>query len=102
MTERNQWLLMFEHNMGRNIFLKVHSLFWHQRFRKVLKANLREKVLFLRNSLGYFLIKKLDFEKTKPTQYLTFKTDITKVGLVFLISTFLLRKFVREGNLFAV
>ena len=34
------------------------------------------------------LIKKLEFEKTKPTQYPTFKTDITKVGLVLSISKF--------------
>jgi hypothetical protein len=34
------------------------------------------------------LIKKLDIEKTKTTQYTTFKTDITKVVLVFLFPPF--------------
>ena len=48
------------------------------------------------------LIKKLDFEKTKVTLLTTFKTDIIKVVLVFLISNFSInknsqeRKYVRE------
>ena len=39
-------------------------------------------------SLGIFINKKLDFEKTKATQYTTFKTDILEVVLVFSISNF--------------
>ena len=34
------------------------------------------------------LIQMLEFEKFKPTYHTTFKTDITKLGLVFLISNF--------------
>jgi hypothetical protein len=55
----------------------------------------REKVLFSRTDFlpwEILLIKKLDFEKTKPTSYSTFKTDITKVGLVFSISNFFINK----------
>ena len=33
-------------------------------------------------------VKTLEIEETKTTQYSTFKTDILKVGLVFLISNF--------------
>ena len=33
-------------------------------------------------------MKKLEFEKTKPILYSTFKTDIIKVGLIFSISNF--------------
>ena len=36
----------------------------------------------------FSLVKKLDFEKNKNTEYTTFKTDIIKVVLVFLISNF--------------
>ena len=43
------------------------------------------------------LIKKLEFGKTKPTQYSTFKTDIMKVGLVFSISNFFTNK-VSDAN----
>ena len=45
-----------------------------------------KKVLFPRTDFlpwSNFVNKKSDFEKTKPTQYSSFKTDITKVGLVF-------------------
>ena len=38
------------------------------------------------------LVKKLEIEETKTTQYLTFKTDIIKVGLVFSISNFFINK----------
>ena len=38
------------------------------------------------------LIKKFDFQKAKATQYTTFKTDIIKVVLVFLISNFFTNK----------
>ena len=45
-------------------------------------------------SLGYFVNKKVGIKKkTKPTQYITFKTDITKLGLVFLISNFFKENF---------
>ena len=66
---------------------------------------MREKVFFSRTDFlpwEILCIKKLDSEKTKPTQYSTFKTDITKVGLVFSISNFFIDKKLREGNLFAV
>ena len=46
------------------------------------------------------LIKKLEFEKTKPTQYPTFKTDITKVGLVLSISNFFIDKISQGRNRF--
>ena len=46
------------------------------------------------------LIKKLEFEKTKPTQYPTFKTDITKVGLVLSISNFFIDKISQKRNRF--
>ena len=36
----------------------------------------------------FLLIKKLEIEKTKTTQYTTFKTDVLKLVLVFLISNF--------------
>ena len=52
---------------------------------------MRKKVLVSRTDFlpwKLLLIKKLDFEEIKPTWYSTFKTDITKVGLVFLISNF--------------
>ena len=45
--------------------------------------------LFAREIL---LIKKLEIEETKTTQYLTFKTEIIKVGLVFSISNFFIKK----------
>ena len=40
-------------------------------------------------------MKKLEVEETKTTQYSTFKTDIIKVGLVFSISNF----FIKKGSL---
>ena len=72
---------------------------WNIRF--LLKLNCRKKVLyFALNFLPweFLLIKKLDFEKTKTTQYTTFKIDIIKKVLDFLISKFLLTKISREGN----
>ena len=44
------------------------------------------------SSLGIFINKKLEIEKTKTTQYTTFKTDIIKVVLVFSISNFFTNK----------
>ena len=37
-------------------------------------------------------MKKLEIEETKTTYYSTFKTDIIKVGLVFSISNFFIKK----------
>ena len=45
--------------------------------------------LFAREIL---LLKKLENEETKTTQYSTFKTDVIKVGLVFSISNFFITK----------
>ena len=62
---------------------------------KNIKANVCKKVLFLQTdflSWEILIIKKLNFEKTKPTCYSTFETDITKVGLVLLISNFFINK----------
>ena len=61
--------------------------------------------LFAREVL---LVKKLENEETKTTQYSTFKTDIIKVGLVFSISNFfititsLANKWMRKKHLLAV
>ena len=63
--------------------------------RGLIKLNYRKKVFyFALNFLPweFLLIKRLDFEKTKPSQYSTFKTDITKVDLVFSISNFFFNK----------
>ena len=46
------------------------------------------------------LVKKLEIEETKTTQYSTFKTDIKKWAQFFQFPTFLLTKSLREGNLF--
>ena len=45
--------------------------------------------LFARDVL---VMKKLEIEETKTTQYSTFKTDIIKVGIVFSISNFFITK----------
>ena len=46
-------------------------------------------------------MKKLEIEKTKPTFIiLTFKTDLTIVGLVFSISNFFNNKMLRKGHRF--
>ena len=55
---------------------------------------MREKVLFSPTDFlpwESLLIKKLDFEETNPTLVFNFKTDITKVGLVFSISNFFIK-----------
>ena len=60
--------------------------------------------LFAREVL---LVKKLEIEETKTTQYSTFKTDIIKVGLLFSISKFfftktsLANKWMRKKTLLA-
>ena len=52
--------------------------------------------LFARDILA---MKKLEIEKTKPTSFIsTFKTDIIKVGLVFLISNFFIAKTSLANN----
>ena len=67
----------------------------------LLKANAPEKVLFLPTDFlpwEILLIKKLEIDKTKTSQYTAFKTDITIVVLIFSISNFLLTKTPRKGN----
>ena len=72
-----------------------------------LKLNLQKKVLFSRTDFlpwELLVIKKSEFEKTKPTCNTTFKTDVIKVVFVFSISNFFInknsqgRKFVHEKN----
>ena len=57
--------------------------------------------LFAREVL---LVKKLENEETKTTQYSTFKTDIIKVGLVFSISNFFITKtcLIHDKSLYVV
>ena len=50
----------------------------------------------------FLLVKKLEIEKTKATQYTTFKTDIIKVVLVFSISNFFTNKNSQGRKLSAV
>ena len=50
----------------------------------------------------FLLIKKLEIEKTKTTEYTTFKTNIIKVVLVFLISNFFTNKNSQGRKLSAV
>ena len=59
------------------------------------KAEFAEEGTFFANrfpSLRTFGNKKLEFEKTKPTYYTTFKTDKFKVVFVFSISNFFSNK----------
>ena len=56
---------------------------------------LQEGILFLLrlSARDVLVMKKLEIEKTKPTFIIsTFKTDIIKVGLVFLISNYFIAK----------
>ena len=60
-----------------------------------LKLNCHKKVFC--NALNFLpwdflLIKTLDFEKTKAIKYITFKSDVIKVVLVFSISNFFINK----------
>ena len=67
----------------------------------LLKPNSRKKAFFFGNQLfawWILLIKKLEIEKTKLTQYSTFKTVIVKVGLVFSISNFFINKIYQANN----
>ena len=56
------------------------------------KSRLQQVGIYFLHSLSFpgifFIIKKLDIEKIKTTQCITFKTDRIKVVLVFLISNF--------------
>ena len=61
---------------------------------KKLKTRLQKEVFFFLVQLfarGILLMKKLEIEETKTT-YSNFKTDIIKVGLVFSISNFFIKK----------
>ena len=63
--------------------------------RSWIKLNYRKKVFFFALNFlpwEFLLIKKLEIEKTKTTQYTTFKTDRIKVVLVFSISNFFTNK----------
>ena len=55
---------------------------------------LQEGIIFLIYlfARAILLMKKLKIEETKATQYSAFKTDIIKLGLVFLISVFFTNK----------
>ena len=60
-----------------------------------LKLNYRKQVFFFALNFlpwEFLFIKKLEIEKTKTTQYTTFKTDRIKVVLVFSISNFFTNK----------
>ena len=61
-------------------------------------------ILFALNFLPweFLFIKKLEMEKTKTTQHTTFKTDIIKVALIFLISNFLTNKTFQRRKLSAI
>ena len=55
--------------------------------------NYRKKVVFFSSFARNILsMKKLEIQETKITVYSTFKTDIIKVGLVFSISNFFIKK----------
>ena len=67
----------------------------------VSKAELQQVgIFFALNFLpwDFLLIKKLEIEKTKTTQYTTFKTDIIKVGSVFSISNPFINKTYQANN----
>ena len=48
-----------------------------------------------------YLHEKLEIKETKTTQYSTFKTDIIKVGLVFLICNFFINNIYPANKLSA-
>ena len=60
------------------------------RFRYIKAELVQVDILFLIHLFAgeILLLKMLEIEETKTTQYTTFKTDIIKVGLVFSISNF--------------
>ena len=68
-------------------------------FRQILASGhkaelLQEGIFFALNFLPWesLLVKKLEIEETKTTNFTTFKTDIIEVVLVFLISNFFANK----------
>jgi hypothetical protein len=70
-----------------------------------MKLNCRKKAFhFALNFLPweFLLLKKLDFEKSKATQYTTFETDTVKVVVVFWISNFFTNKNCQGRKLSAV
>ena len=86
-------LINYLSTMSEDFYLiasEIWSLFWTP-----LELNYRKQVFYLALKFlpwEFLFVKKLDFEKTKTTQYTTFKTDIIKVILVFRFPTFLLTK----------
>ena len=64
------------------------------RFRYIKAELLQVDILFLIHLFAgeILLLKMLEIEETKTTQYTTFKTDIIKVSLVFSISNFSISK----------
>ena len=82
---------------------KQVNIFWRQHllFQTISKAELpQEGILFCTqfSSLGIFIMKKLEIEKTKTT----FETDIIEVVLVFLIFNFFTNKNSQGRKLSAV
>ena len=62
---------------------------------QLVKLNYRKKEFYLALNFLYWiylLVKKLNFEKTRTTQFTTFKTEIIKVVLVFSISNIFTNK----------
>ena len=69
------------------------------------KAESQQEGIFLALNFlpwEFLLIKKLEIEKPKTTQYTTFKTDIIKVVLVFSISNIFTNKNSQGRKLSAV
>ena len=61
----------------------------------MIKANVHKKVPFSWTDFirwEILFITKLANKKTKPIKYTTYKTDVTKMGLVFPISNFFINK----------
>ena len=70
-----------------------------------LKLNYRKKVFYFTLTClpwDFLLIKTLDFEKTKAIKYITFKSDVIKVVLVFSIANFFTNKNSQGRKLSAV
>ena len=61
---------------------------------QVTKAKLQKEGIFWSSILtrNILLVKKLEIEETKTIWYSIFKTNIIKVGLVFSISNFFIKK----------
>ena len=73
------------------------------RFRYIKAELLQVDILFLIHLFAgeILLLKMLEIEETKTTQYTTFKTDILKVVLVFSISNFFTNKYSQGRKLSA-